>query len=73
MPRSNAGGQTTINICCEYLAEKVYDLQKQVGEVPECSVCIDKILPCCHVLLPCGHQFHMKCVFKVSKCPICRQ
>lgn len=37
-----------------------------------CGVCLENVgnKNCCTT--ECGHQFHLKCMSKITKCPICR-
>jgi len=64
---------TENTICSDYLAQKLYELQKKTDSLPECTVCMDTISPCCHVVLLCGHQFHCRCIYSLEKCPNCRR
>ena len=58
-----------------YLKDMVYGLLKMKSEenTIECSICLDEI--CCHkcyALTTCGHGFHLGCIIKCEKCPVCR-
>jgi len=57
----------------EYLKKTLWDLYKEKGEKLECSICLDDIC-CekCYTVLTCGHHYHLSCVIKVNKCPLCR-
>ena len=54
--------------------------QKQIKQIQECSICLEKIKDkdCC--ILKCGHEFHLPCMFALykqasnfsNKCPMCR-
>ena len=57
----------------EFLRSRYFELHKNSLIDLECVVCLQSIHECCFELLNCGHFFHLRCISKLSKCPICRE
>lgn len=62
-----------IRIVKDFLKNNYFDMLKEKKEKIECSICLEEI-DCknCFCLLTCGHSYHLGCVLKCHKCPICR-
>ncbi len=73
MPRNN-NNHTSIVYCETFLSNKLFDLCQISKESLECSICLEGI-DCkkCHVVLSCGHSYHIGCIINQPKCPICRK
>ena len=61
------------NTVSDFLRCRHFELQKAQNEDLECVICLQPVLECCYTLYQCGHYFHMRCISKLSKCPICRE
>ena len=57
----------------DFLKNEYWDLKKFKNEILECAICLNNI-DCknCYCLLSCGHGFHISCVIRTDKCPLCR-
>ena len=57
----------------DFLTNEYIRLKLAAKENMDCAVCLSEIC-CdkCFVLLNCGHNFHLKCISKITICPLCR-